>query len=398
MPDGSAAQGRGVLARLFDLHGRVRALGLLILRQHTSPGRVAVALFLGFVLGCTPLFGLHFFLCAGAAWLLRLNLPLMYAAANISIPPMVPVLGWVSVQLGTFLASGHALHLTRADFRGPSLAATAARFFWAWMLGGVALGGALGLLAGGLAYGVLRRRAARAGDPAPTDRGDPQNTAIAEALGRAARRYDRCPPRYRHYARFKYRLDPIYAALCAEIPAGAEVLDLGCGLGMLPIALAELGRVRRALGLDWDAGKIAAGQQAAAGLLTVELSRADLRTAPLVPCDALTLVDVLHYYDAATQREVLRLAAAALRPGGRLLIRETDPALRGGARLTRLIERAAVRIGWNRGPRVTYRPIAELCADLAALGLDVTHRPLAATTHPGNVLLTATRPAEPAPG
>jgi SAM-dependent methyltransferase len=303
------------------------------------------------------------------------------------------------VQLGTFLASGHALHLHRADFHGPRLAATAARFFWAWMLGGVVLGGALGVVAGGLAFGLLRRRSAPAADPAPTDLDDPEararSAAIAEALSRASRRYDRSPPRYRHYARFKYRLDPVYAALCAEIPAGAEVLDLGCGLGMLPIALAELGHARRAVGLDWDAGKIAAGQQAAQGLPSVELSRADLRTAPLPACDALTLVDVLHYYDAATQREVLGRAAAALRPGGRLLVRETDPALRGGARLTRLIERAAVRLGWNRGPRVTYRPIAELCAELAALGLDVSHRPLAATTHPGNVLLTATRPAAP---
>lgn len=391
-----------VLGRLFDLHGRVRALGLLILRQHTSPGRVALALFCGFVLGCTPLFGLHFLLCAGAAWLLRLNLPLMYAAANISIPPMVPLLGWVSVQLGTFLASGHAMHLGRADFRGTSLAATAGRFFWAWMLGGVVLGGAIGLVAGGLTYAVLRRRSARAGDPALTAQGDPEaaaiTAAIVEALGRASHRYERCHPRYRHYARFKYRLDPVYAALCAEIPAGAEVLDLGCGLGMLPVALAELGRIRRVVGLDWDAGKIAAGQQAAAGLPSVELSRADLRAAELPACDALTLVDVLHYYDAATQREVLHRAASALRPGGRLLLRETDPARRGGARLTRVIERAAVRLGWNRGPRVTYRPIAELCADMAALGLDVTHRPLAASTHPGNVLITATRPVEPAPG
>lgn len=387
-----------VLGRLFDLHGRVRALGLLVLRQHRSPGRVALALFCGFVLGCTPLFGLHLLLCAGVAFVLRLNLPLMYAAANISIPPMVPVLGWISVQLGTFLVSGHAMHLARADFRGASLAATAARFFWAWMLGGVVLGGALGVVAGGLTYVLLRRRSAQAGDPAPPQSPDPEAAAIAQALARAARRYERCPPRYRHYARYKYRLDPVYAALCAEIPAGAEVLDLGCGLGMLPVALAELGRASRVVGLDWDAGKIAAGQQAAAGLSSVELSRGDLRAAPLPACDALTLVDVLHYYDAATQREVLGRAAAALRPGGRLLLRETDPALRGGARLTRFIERAAVRLGWNRGPRVTYRPIAELCAELAALGLEVTHRPLAATTHPGNVLLTATRPAPPAPG
>jgi SAM-dependent methyltransferase len=216
---------------------------------------------------------------------------------------------------------------------------------------------------------------------------------VSAAIARAARRYERTHPRYRHYARFKYRLDPVYRALCSEMPERAEVLDLGCGLGMLPLALAELGRVRRAVGLDWDAAKIAAGQQAAADLPSVELSAGDLRTAALAPCDVVTLVDVLHYYDAATQRDVLARAAAALRPGGLLLIRETDPAHRGGARLTRLIERAAVRLGWNRGPRVTDRPLDELAADLRALGLAVTQRALAATTHPGNVLVLGRKPA-----
>lgn len=378
----------GALRRLFDVRARLHALARHIWQQHRSPGRVAAALWLGFVIGRTPLFGLHFVVCAAAAGLLRLNLPLMYAAANISVPPMIPLLGWLSVEIGSLLGSGQALHLGRADFTGAALPQTAARFFWAWLRGGAVLGGLIGLVVGGLVYVLLRRRAAAGRDAAD---GDPATAAVA----RAARRYERTHPRYRHYARFKYRLDPVYRALCAEIPDGAEVLDLGCGLGMLPVALAEHGRIRRALGLDWDAGKIAAGQQAAADLSRVELRAVDLRATALLPCDVVTLVDVLHYYDAATQREVLARAAAVLRPGGQLLIRETDPAHRGGARLTRLIERAAVRLGWNRGPRVTYRPLDELAQDLRSLGLLVTQRELAATTHPGNVLLLARKPPPP---
>ena len=48
--------------------------------------------------------------------------------------------------------------------------------------------------------------------------------------------------------------------------------------------------------------------------------------------------------------DLTQRAASALRPGGQLLIRETDPERRGAVRLTRLIERPMVRLGWNRPP------------------------------------------------
>jgi hypothetical protein len=72
-----------------------------------------------------------------------------------------------------------------------------------------------------------------------------------------------------------------------------------------------------------------------------------------------------------------------------LLIRETDPARRGGARLTRVIERLMVRFGWNRGPDVHYRPLPELHAELRTLGFTTEQLELAGATHPGNVLLVA---------
>src|SRR5262249_5814956 len=113
----------------------------------------------------------------------------------------------------------------------------------------------------------------------------------------------------------------------------------------------------------------------------------------LPACDVVTLVDVLHYYDADAQRAILRRAADALRPGGRLLVREADRARTGGARFTRLVERAATRLGWNRGPAIRFRPVEELRADLEALGLRVRADEVAGRLHPGNVLLIAERAA-----
>jgi hypothetical protein len=120
----------------------------------------------------------------------------------------------------------------------------------------------------------------------------------------------------------------------------------------------------------------------------VTLQQGDLRSAVLPACEVVTLVDVLHYYEAEVQEAVLARAAAALRPDGQLLLRETDPERQGGARLTRLYERAMVRVGWNRGPRVHYRPLRELIASLEALGLVTSQLEVAGSTHPGNVLLS----------
>ncbi len=372
-------------------HRAFHAYFLVLLREHRSPGRVALGVLAGCVVGCTPLFGLHLPICLLLALVLRLNKVVVYGAANLSVPPLVPVLGLAAVQIGERLRHGAFLPLHRADFHSTAILALAGRFFLSWLLGGVVLGAGIGAVAGGLAWVALsRRRRADAAVPPPID----------AALARAAARYAGrgLPPRFRWYAHFKYRLDPCYRAIAALVPPGAQVVDLGTGLGMLPVLLGELGEGRRALGIEWDAAKAACGQAAATGLPGIEVRAGDLRQTPLPPCDAITLVDVLHYYDAAAQRAVLSVARAALRPGGMLLVREADPGRRGGARWTRAVERAMVRLGWNRGPAVHFRPVAELWADLEGLGLQVRRAEVAGALHPGNVLLCAALPTPAACG
>lgn len=376
--------------RFLILRSRIVEYGKLLLASNRSPWQISIAIVLGAIIGCLPLTGLQLLLCIGLAKVLRLNLPIMYGAANISIPPIVPFIGWASVQIGERILHGRFLALTRDYFLHTPIAPLVKRFFVAWMVGGTIFGAAVGVLMAAVVWVVLyRRRRAAAGAESLTV----ADALIQGAVARAAKHYDRAHPRFRYYARAKYRMDPCYQALCARIPEGKEVDDLGCGLGMLGVALAELGG-RRTWGVDWDAEKIAAGKQAAAdlpaGMLT--LTQGDLRTAELPPCDVVTLIDVLHYYDAPTQAAVLARAAAALRPGGQLLVRETDPERAGGARMTRFFERAMVRLGWNRGPRVHYRPIPELDRDLRELGLTTEQLEVAGTTHPGNVLLAATKP------
>lgn len=377
---------------LRGLHEKARAFFRFLLAQHRTPGRVFWALLFGFVIGCTPLFGVQIFLCIAVAYFLGLNFVIVYGAANISIPPLSPFIGLAAVRIGELVRQGRWVALSRGDFTSMSPFALAKRFFVAWLIGGTILGLLIGLVIGGLTYLILRRRqAAHAHDP--IDPAEQAALAIDAALSRAALRYDRAIPRYRFYARMKYRLDPCYRELLSRIPPGSHTVDVGCGQGLLGIALAELGEGRTCRGIDWDAVKVAVAQQAASALPAVQVTQGDARSADLPPCDAIAFVDMLHYYDAETQRGLLARASAALRPGGQILLRETDPERRGGAERTRFFERLMVRLGWNRAPQVYYRPLFELRADLEGHGLTVTQCDVAGSTHPGNVLLQARKPS-----
>jgi SAM-dependent methyltransferase/uncharacterized protein (DUF2062 family) len=373
---------------------RIHALWQQLVNEHTAPARLGAAVFVGCVVGCTPLFGLHFFVCVALALAFGLNKLVVYGAANLSIPPMVPLLGFASVQLGERIRHGKWLALRRADFAWHNIRVVAKAFFIDWTVGGVALGATIGLVAGGATWMILRRRGRavdarsadtgavgqRATDARPADR-------VAGLVDRARHCYDGLHPRFKWYARMKYVMDPVYCAIAQQVPAGAFVVDLGTGLGMLPVLLGLQGDGRRVLGIEWDAAKVACGVHASRQLDGIEIVAGDARCYTLPECDVVTLVDMLHYWDADAQRALLERCRRALRPGGRILIREGDPARRGGARLTRAVEWLATKLGWNLRPAVRFRPVAELRADLEALGFAVSVDDVAARTHPGNVLL-----------
>ena len=361
------------------LRARIHALARALVAEHASPTKLFTACLAGGIVGATPFFGFHFFLCVAVAWVMRLNKVTVYAAAHISSPPFIPLLGFTSVEMGELLRHGHFLHISLADFRGVPLHTLAARFFIDWMIGGVVVGAALGAVIGVLVYSVARRRATVAADPV--------RRAIALASARFRRRGVRRP--LRMYAWFKYRLDPCYRLIAPRLPEGGLTVDLGTGLGMLPIVAALLPGGRRVLGVEWDEHKLAAGKLAAEDLPHLELTSGDLRSCALPPCDAVTLVDVLHYFAPDVQRAILERCAQALNPGGVLLIRDGDARHQTG-RFTRAVEELAVRIGWNRGAGKTrFRPAEELVAELEALGLYVTVDEAAGKLHPGNVLLSA---------
>lgn len=210
-------------------------------------------------------------------------------------------------------------------------------------------------------------------------------------LDRASARY-RPAGRYAwHFARGKLRLDPVFRHLVEAglVPAGARVLDLGCGQGLLGSLLQAAGPVRYT-GVELQARDAGRARVALGTSSGAEIVCGDVRTQAFPVSDTVVLLDVLHYLPPAAQEAVLARACAALAPGGRLLLRVGDAEARRGYAFGRWVDR--VVSGLRRGaPPVQGRPVPDWIDRLRALGLQVEARPMSQGTLFANVLLVAQR-------
>ena len=366
---------------------RVRGFVRAVASAHGSPARLFAACVVGGVIGSTPFYGLHLPICILLARVLRLNQVAVYGTANISIPPLAPLLAFGCIEIGSRVLTGHGVPLTLAAMRaathGTAPWALARDVLLAWLVGAPLLGSAIGAVIGAVVYVAARTR--EQGRLARRPSIEPFMAATAELNAR----FRHAPMGIRQYVKWKVRLDPVYRAVAEGIADSARVVELGAGLGILPILLSLLGVHRKVIGVDWDEDKVREGRVAAAGL-RVDLIVADVREWEPPPCDVLIIVDVLHYFDAQTQRAILERAAGALVAGGTLLVRDADAA-RGRGGSTRALERLAVMLGWTRSAQGTnFRPASAVVEELRTLGLtDVTAGEVAGRFHPGNALIRA---------
>lgn len=371
-----------------------------------SPARGAAAVAIGLFIGSQPIFGCHTPLVLVLCLWLRLDAAIAWVAANISNPFFAPALLTAEVQAGAWLRTGAVLRLDQEVTRADAWS----RFAGYMFLGAPLVGLTLAVLGAGLTFGAvaLRRRLAPGARRPPPYRLPPDAPAWIQAVERVASRF--CPEdeyttaqRTRfHYTRIKLLTDPaprLVAGVAGEAPGAlGEVLDIGTGAGQLPLLLLDLGRAARVRGLDWDEAKIEDARRAAAGSGADALfERADAREAELGEADTVLLVDVLHYFRASEQDDLLRRAAAAVRPGGRLILREADPGRGLRSVVTLVEERIFTLLRWNRGERVRFRPARELVAVLEALGLRCEVRSAWGKTPFSNVMIVATRPAPEIP-
>jgi len=207
------------------------------------------------------------------------------------------------------------------------------------------------------------------------------------------------------FADTRPRLPDGVRRVLAEIPAGAQVLEVGCGDGKVGRALARAGAALY-VGVDESEGMIQRALRFTTtdgtkdeGLTTKQPSspvyvRADITQPgwdaglPVSEYDWVLAFAVLHHVPGAERRaEVLKDLAGRLRPGGRLamsnwqltrserLMRRVQPWVEAGIDAAE-VEPRDYLLGWERGGRIGLRYVhvideAEARAMAAAAGLQV---------------------------
>ncbi|MBK7997955.1 MAG: MMPL family transporter [Verrucomicrobia bacterium] len=150
------------------------------------------------------------------------------------------------------------------------------------------------------------------------------------------------------FVHWKMKMDPMFPALDALVPRHGFILDLGCGYGVVTHWLAAYTDTRTFLGIDYDEEKIRVAQRSAHEHRRIRFEAGDILNRELPACDAVLLLDVLHYWQPEKQQQILNRVRQTLRPGGRLILRDAARAESDGHRQIDFWERIATRTGHNK--------------------------------------------------
>lgn len=146
-----------------------------------------------------------------------------------------------------------------------------------------------------------------------------------DAAGRAALAlYRNAPLAARVHVHVRWWSAP-FAAVAPVLPDAGRVLEIGCGHGLFSAYAALTSPRRTVRGVDIDTDKIEIARSAARRCpADLEFAEGASGSIPAGEWDAVVFVDVLYLLPAAEQRALLDQAAAALAPGGVLVVKEMD--------------------------------------------------------------------------
>jgi SAM-dependent methyltransferase len=235
--------------------------------------------------------------------------------------------------------------------------------------------------------------------------------ALRLLVMRATERFRSCGKFAYYFARGKLRTDPVFATLLSQqlLPDAPRLLDLGCGQGLVAAWLDAANQCHLAglwppqwpvppapvaiRGIEIDVHEVERAQRALGQLAQIQC--ADLRSTALSDCDAILILDVLHYLEPGLQKSLIDRAHAALGADGVLLVRIGDAA--GGIRFTwsRWVDAAIWRLRGRRSSVLAFRTLSGWVDLLVGAGFEVRKIPMMGARSFANVLLQAKPTSRP---
>jgi SAM-dependent methyltransferase len=356
------------------VYSRYRSVFYDLRTEGAGTGRDAAAIGLGIFIGCLPFYGFHLMLCWVVGWLLKLNRLKLYLAAHVSNPLFAPTLVFAEIQIGAWLRRGAMHELTIDTARTTNLSV----FGMDALVGSLLVGGALGIAMAAATYAMSRA--------------SPDDEAFLALVRESSDRYITTSVTAWEFARGKLRGDPIYRAIVSGslLPSGGTLVDIGCGQGLALALLADAGRrfregtwpaqwnpppqFEQRIGVELRSRTADVARKALEG--DAEIIAADVRGLTQTRCRAALFLDVLHMMPTPEQEAVIAATAAALEPGGVILVREADAS--AGWRFM------AVRVGnglkaiafgsWRQ--RFYFRTADQWVACFASQGLAASLQPM----------------------
>lgn len=148
-----------ILALLWHLPKRLLSGGRILrmirdeaLNPNESNARKAASIGLGVLFGILPIWGFQLLIGIPTAIFLRMNKVLFITAANISVPPMIPVIIYLSYMMGTPFVQANSLRITEiSDLTIANVHDNFVQYF----VGGVLLATLSALIAYALSWGFF---------------------------------------------------------------------------------------------------------------------------------------------------------------------------------------------------------------------------------------------------
>ncbi len=141
--------------------GTLRRLWGRVLREHSSPARLAAASALGIFIGCSPFYGLHFWIGVSLAVALRLNKLAVFFGTQTVIPPAVPLVILCDVQTGSFLRRGTFRALSVGELTAADAPRAVGALLADWLVGWLLVGGTAAAVTFTVVLLLLRLRRSR---------------------------------------------------------------------------------------------------------------------------------------------------------------------------------------------------------------------------------------------